>query len=286
MESLTAHFKPIIENALLAKVVNVLLLVALAWLSGSLIAQWFHQGQAPRLPVLEAAQSGAVSAAKGQALLLFGEPEAKSLPTKNAVETIDVDNVKKSRLNLTLMGVIKLSNQGIALIKKGNDTLVLSQGEEIQRGVTLQEVLPEQVILLNQGVQEKLLLKREANALLETTSSSAPSAIEPSAEAATKLSDIGSQLKKSPMSISQYLRFQPINQGGKWTGVKIWPKEDKALFDALGFQEGDFVTQVNGRPIDEMARNPSLWQALLAESRVDLTIERDGIEQTISVDFN
>lgn len=282
MDSLAHSLKPIFENARFAKSVQGLLLLGLAWLIGGWIAQGVYQISAPELPALETGKTQAVSA-QGQTSYLFGTAQPSKSP---AIEqTIDVESVKKSRLNLSLIGVIELPNQGVAFIEQGGKTLVVSEGETIQKGVLLQDVLADQVIVLNQGVAERLVLKHSENDLLGKASSQKGSGKVSSSET-KRLEEIAQQLKKSPMTISRYLRFQPINQAGVWAGVKIWSKTDKALFQALGFQEGDFVTRVNGKSINEMAQNPGLWQQFLLGSEFDLTILRNGSEETVSVNFD
>lgn len=188
-----------------------------------------------------------------------------------------------------------MGEQGVALIKQSNKTLVVFEGEEILANVVLLEVYPEEIVISNRGVHERLSLVGGKNKLLTKENSQEKdgnavkqlvNAADLSQEESGALNEIGRALKKSPMSIAKFIKFKPINKDGRWAGVKIWSKTDKKLFRAVGFKEGDMLVDVNGRSINQLASNPRLWQEFLKESQFELIVERNGQEHNISVDLS
>lgn len=271
------------------------LAVLLAWLMGLGIANMFRDVALPVLP--EIAFTGAVPQADNSVVLarvdLFGKPEKLK-----AVEVVKIESevLAVSRLNLTLIGLVGLGNKGVALIDKSGKVMVVTLGEEFLPGVSLLKIVSSfEVLISNQGKRERLLLRGKANALLGTKKELAlqggsPASNLPGQELSAverkRLDTIGVQLRKSPMAIANFIRFQPVSQAGVWQGVRISPKADKELFVAMGFKDGDILTEVNGNSVTSIAENPALWQEFLVSSQFDLIVKRHGVLHNISVNFN
>lgn len=254
-----------------------------AWLFGQLLASAFLTVAPDYSAAQLNPQHTTAPLLTGQASGLFGYP-ATDASKKTA--TPATQQVAKTQLNWTLQGVIVNADQAVAIIDAAGKTIVALEDEWVIPQVRLVKVMANGVLLDNRGVAEKLLLKVTDQDLTESVP------VKPIAPQSLtgfdqqRLTEIGETLRKSPMSIGQFLRFQPINQQGQWVGVKIWSKNDKALFKALGFEEGDLVKQVNGRSIEEMSKNPNLWKQFLTMSNFELVVDRQGEMKTLQVNFN
>ncbi|PLA75564.1 hypothetical protein CYQ88_00945 [Hydrogenovibrio sp. SC-1] len=253
-----------------------------AWLFGQLIASSLTV--VPDYPVvkLDPKQTTA-PLLKGQASGLFGYAP---IETSKSTPPPDTKQVAKTKLNWTLQGVIVDANQAVAIIDANGQTKVVLENEWVMPQVRLVKVMANGVLLDNRGVAEKLLLKAGDQDLTTSEPVAMIQAQPLTGFDQQRLTEIGETLRKSPMSIGQFLRFQPINQKGQWVGVKIWSKNDKSLFKALGFKEGDMVKQVNGRSIQEMSKNPTLWKQFLTMSEFELVVDRQGEMKTLQVNFN
>jgi general secretion pathway protein C len=221
----------------------------------------------------------------GSALQLLGQPtKVTSTPV-----TENLSEVKKTRLNLKLIGVIQSGERGVALIQKGRETVVVLPGEDIQPGVKLLEVHANQVVIEHQGKKERLLLEGAE----DTTNTHAKSTAENRAnanqqtngDAYHRLVTVANQLRKSPASISKYLRFQPLRANGKWIGVQVWPKGDAAIFRAAGFKPGDIIKEVDGKTIQQMSEQPQLWQQFQKQNQFDVVVERNGELKVLNIDL-
>jgi len=278
---------------------SFVLLLLFAWFLGQLVAQSLDGSSKSVLQVKESVFNA--SSAQGKASYLFGKPDKTVTKIKKKPKA-KMKEVKTTRLNLTLVGIIYMGDRSLALIKRNNKTQVVFEGEEILANVVLLEIYPEEIVISNRGVQERLSLVGGKNKLLtketrtETTTESTIESNDGANQAMNRsnlsqenngaLNEIGRSLKKSPMSIAKFIKFKPINKNGNWAGVKIWSKSDEKLFRAVGFKEGDMLVNVNGRSINELASNPRLWQEFLKENQFELIVERNGQEHNISVDLS
>ncbi len=261
----------------------LLLLTELIWQTGALLGSILQQPEPPLLPkvnrmIAVQSQSNVVVGAR---LFLFGQPPKEKAAQSVAEPEIE-PTAQKTRLNLKLIGLVDLGSRGVALIQKGGQTLVLSPGEVIQPGVKLLKLLSNQVIIDNNGRQERLVLQgAEVEHLGQATSQSRATAINQQ-----KLNHIAQRLRRNPMTISQYLRFQPLRRNNQWVGVQIWPKTEPKLFHALGFRSGDIIRQIDGNTIQQMSEQPQLWQKFRQQSQFELLIDRQGETRVLSIDLN
>ncbi|WP_373019682.1 type II secretion system protein GspC [Thiomicrorhabdus sp.] len=279
--------RAISSNPKLAKWATYFLLVLLAWQGGKLFSSQLNVVTTPALPEIVAKPQKNLKL-QGDDSLLFGKPEVDLTQTTDLNDSgMSPSEVDASRLRLKLVGAIAIDGKGVAIIESSGSTLVVSEGEEIISGVDLLKVYSDQVIILNRGKREKLMIEQGGKDLFEpATQSGAGETSEITTEHKQTLRKIGEDLRSNPISISKYIRFQPMNKDGKWDAVKIWPKSEPEIFNEIGFKAGDLLKSVNGRTIQEMAQEPSLWQAFLNESQFDLTIERQGQLVNLSVDLN
>lgn len=277
-----------ISNRSVIFIIFVMLLLWFGWLLGQLMTQFLPVSNALNLQN----KQGVVQSleARGSVSYIFGKPD-KKVVKKEVKPKIKTDDVKRTRLNLTLVGIIDMGEKSLALIKKSGETLVVFKDDEIMSNVVLTEVYPEEVVINNRGVLERLSLAQGKNKLL-TQGGLKSSGVKikgtrtVSARDNEALSKVGAALKKSPMSIAKFIKFKPVNKNGRWAGVKLWSKSDKQLFRQVGFEEGDLLIDVNGRSISELSKNPGMWQEFLKESQFELIVERNGQEHSVSVDLS
>jgi general secretion pathway protein C len=84
--------------------------------------------------------------------------------------------------------------------------------------------------------------------------------------------------------VSELFRPQPVFAGGQQKGYRLYPGRNRAQFATLGLRPGDLVTAVNGAPLDDPARGMETLRGLSSGGPVNLTIERNGVEQQVTID--
>ncbi|WP_029889737.1 type II secretion system protein GspC [Polycyclovorans algicola] len=218
---------------------------------------------------------GAISEAK-----LFGTAEA-NLATKA------VTDAPETTLNLKLIGLLfgRTPEGSRALINTGgSNEAPFSTGMEVVRGVTLEQIFADRVILMRQGRPETLRLEKDAPA---ANVAAAPAASDlGDAVVLPQLGSVRDEILQDPSKAATYLRVQPSASGGSMQGYRIYPGRDRALFNAAGLKPGDLVTAINGTELNDASKALSMLTDLSTASSVSLTIERGGNSQNVTISLD
>ncbi|MGB5727147.1 MAG: type II secretion system protein GspC [Thiogranum sp.] len=272
----------------LSKLVNVLLIIWLAWLSAKLT--WLL---VPEAGQTEQAVSVAPAPVKRQqpriderqiaGWHLFGVAGEKKTVEKRAVEA------PETSLKLTLRGVFahEESTGGRAIVgdPKGKEEHY-AVGDPLPGGAKLSEIYPDRIILERNGRFETLRLPKE---LTHPQSGNAGSRV------ATRAGSAGSpgkaaafqkyrtEIKRNPSSFMNYVQAAPHREDGKFVGFKLQPGRQPGAFNQLGLQSGDIVTAINGVQIDSPSSGMKAMRALGEGDSVNVTLLRDGQETSLSL---
>lgn len=92
-------------------------------------------------------------------------------------------------------------------------------------------------------------------------------------------------LYETPEVLASLLSVSPVQTDGTITGYRISPNQDRAAFDALGFQSGDVVTSVNGLSLSDTTNTMKLYTLMKEATEASFDITREGGTVTISVDL-
>jgi general secretion pathway protein C len=180
-------------------------------------------------------------------------------------------------LNVTLFGIrANESSGGGSAIIAGEDGVQNSYavGEEVVPGVVLDSVAFDHVILSRGGVKESLYLDQSVPA--ETVNPT--SAPEPGAAASPTA--VGAALNAA--TIQKSIGFAPRNEGGRVTGLVLQPRDDGTMLRLAGFQPGDVVVAVNGRPVSSAA---DIAPLLRPGARLSVEVERGGSKVPLALNL-
>lgn len=283
--SLFSDWQVFLQNRTLPFLASIVFFLLLAWQLGGLLSLVLHTPQAPIMPTLAVVTSSSPTAPiQASASLLFGEPASVQSPQK-APEAVNSAHLARTQLRLKLLGAIVTAQRAVAIIESSGKTLVVAEGQEVMSGVRLLKVYAEEVVLEHRGKREKLQMEQVGKGLIATVAQTAsPQAL--NVEDKVLLQNLTQTLRAQPLSLSKYIRFQPVNQGGALSAVQIWPREHEAVFRALGLQAGDKLKRVNGQSMAEMAQDANGWQTFLEQSQFALQVERDGQLLDLTIDLN
>lgn len=258
---------------------TLVLLLMSVWGVGSLIAIWLEPPAKVLQPSLQKVSDGSsVELMPQKPSFLFGQPETHE--SKGKAELLNQDEIKQTRLNVKLTGVIYTPQSSVAVIESGRETFVLKEGEALRQGVTVEQVQPDFVVLNNRGGLERLML--EESELPGRSVESKGNASLNLAQSAD-LQKIRDEVRKSPLALNRYVRFRMLKGNGQVNAIQVWPRRERQLFESLGFKNGDKILQVDGVAVSTLAGDPQQMQKLLQKSRFDLQIERSGQQQSLSV---
>ena len=241
--------------------------------------------------------------------LFGGSPEslaeADSATLSEASRDGIEQNAQETRLALTLTGIVASTEDGTgsAVIKSGAAEQVYAVGDALPASgqVVLAKVMPQQVVIDNNGTYELIKLYEGPGIAIPTRAagqpgqdavasvpSASPSAASPSATAAEQTAlatQYRRQLYDSPESLASVVSVSPVREGDRVVGYRIAPGADRAAFDTFGFQSGDIVTAVNGLALSDASNTVKLYQTMKDATQASFDIERDGGTVTVNVDL-
>lgn len=182
-------------------------------------------------------------------------------------------------LALTLFGVRvnEGSGQGSAILATPDGVQAsFAVGDEIMPGVILKEVAFDHVVIDRGGAAETVFLDQSESAPVAAPPEGGAPSMQPGEPG---LPMAGPDLRVEEVKTG--ITFSPRMQGGKVTGLVVTSKGPG--FARAGFQEGDIVAQVNGRPIGSLADLQTLQSQLAPGARISLSVERGASVVPIAV---
>ncbi|MDH5216450.1 MAG: type II secretion system protein GspC [Gammaproteobacteria bacterium] len=236
-------------------------------------------------------------------LHLFGEardeqpePVAQEIP----------EEAPDTSLALTLRGVIAGVGAGSWAIisdRSGNEE-TYGIDSPLPGGATLKEIYPDRVILLHNNRFETLRLPEEqgvassraerpssrrstaSNRSSSTSSSPSGAVTRMGPDVSRVVTDYKKKLLNDPQSVMGVVRAEPYRRGGKLSGYRIFPGNDKELMEKVGLQPGDVVTGVNGIDLDSPLKGLEVMQQITDAKEVSVNVLRNGVSQTFVVPIN
>jgi general secretion pathway protein C len=77
-------------------------------------------------------------------------------------------------------------------------------------------------------------------------------------------------------------RIVPYYEGGAAKGFRLQGLKSGGMFSAIGIRNGDVVMSVNGSPIDSPQKALDIYQSMMTQSSVNLTVLRRGKEEQLT----
>ena len=197
--------------------------------------------------------------------------------------TGDAANAPPSSMPLVLAGVLATTNpkEGMAIIGESAPAAkVITVGAQVPGGATLHAVYNDRAIIDRSGVLESVLLPRTQAAGVM------PSMPPPAAPIAQNPNDANIErmrrlVSADPGIIGQVMRPQPVFQGGKMKGFRVYPGANRQMFARMGLRAGDTITAVNGAPLDDKDRAEEIFNTLSSSTDARITIMRNNRQQEI-----
>lgn len=179
-------------------------------------------------------------------------------------------------LALTLFATRAMPGGGGTAIIAGGDGLqqVYRVGAEVQPGVTLAAVAFDHVELSRNGAKELLYIDQSGPA--------------PSAQGIVAANPVAAPVGApgggvSVAALRSGVNFGPRAEGGKVVGLEVLSSGDGSAFRAAGFQPGDVITEVNGRPVNGPGDASTLSGAIRAGTSVAVTVRRGDRQLPLAI---
>ncbi|MDG3086851.1 type II secretion system protein GspC [Vibrio hannami] len=220
---------------------------------------------------------------------LFGLYSEKTEPVKRAVV---VQDAPKTRLSLTLVGVVASSNDANSLAVISNRGVQATYGiDESIEGTRarLKAVLVDRVIIDNSGRNETLMLQGidYSKRVVEPEDVRRSPSVGRSGNNPTfSLQDIRQEIAEDPQKLLQYIQLSQMRgQDGKLIGYRVRPGKNRVLFESVGLKSGDIATHINGEDLTDSATMGRIWKSLSDLTELNLTVDRKGQAEEIYIQF-
>jgi general secretion pathway protein C len=193
-----------------------------------------------------------------------------------------------TQLKLTLKGALasddKEEARAIIADQRGQDEHY-KIGDTLPGNAELSAIHPDRVILKRNGRYETLRLPTDVQPGNVFSAAAVPAALRSTQSAAERLQAVRQQIRQQPAKLAGMLRIAPVNDPeGNMIGYSVAPGRDPQLFEQIGLQAGDVVTQVNGLPMSDPQNGPQALQALQGGEPVTVKLLRNGVEETLALD--
>lgn len=211
-------------------------------------------------------------------------------------------HVKKTRLNLVLIGILKQENYALAIIKHNSKEKIYKINDAINATASVKAIYSKYIIINHNGNDEKLSIKyktgfkKQANKQAKAVEQVKTKVV--GVKETTKEPSLGkilaikprdkSKLKKilsSPKSMLSAVEIQPNYKNDDLHGFVVYPGKEKALFKKIGLESGDVVLTINGIMLDGWLKLISLRKQMSGES-FDLVVERKNKQHFLSINLN
>jgi general secretion pathway protein C len=286
--------------------VNMLLVIAMAHTLAGLTLSALTGQSSSLAPVITSPATGSgtsESSATGQradvatigAWRLFGKVEA-SRPVAAPPPPMPV-----TPLNLRLAGIFFTERgRGLALIADGNSLeRGYRIGDSLPGGARLERIERDQVVVSRNGREELIKLPKlddpnrpvvtpeppvlpvsleEEPDDLPSTSFNAPQVID-----ASDIADrLRGEISGRPQALEDIAFASPYVQNGQVVGFRLRPGRDRRIFQQLGLNSGDVLTEINGTRLSSPAQGLALLQELMNASQIDVRVLRNGAEFSLT----
>ncbi len=204
------------------------------------------------------------------------------------LDAAELENLEKTQLNLTLWGTVTgIVDTPYAVIEdtQKHKQGLYREGDSIQNA-QIKMILRKKVVLTVNGRDEILLMdekkEKPGSAVSASRGEEAYSPLD--AEGDTVSVDrtkVDGALKDINQLMSQ-VRIRPHFKDGQPEGLLLSHIRQNSIFSEMGLQSGDIVKGVNGNEIKSVDDALKFYESLKSSSSVQLQIERQGEEQTIT----
>lgn len=225
---------------------------------------------------------------------LFGDAR------KQVASQQKIIDAPETRLRLDLKGVFASTNsaEALAIISSSKDKDKMYRiGDKVMGGAILHSVFADRVILKRNGQLETLRLpkpKVDSKAFYNSNSQpqgsnlsaviSPEPAIAVNKTSAERLREMRDTLKDDPAKIWQQIRINPVMKDGEVEGYTL-DHNDQSFMTSMNIRKTDVITSINGQSLSDPATLYGLMATLSEEDSIELTVVRNGQEQTIQLSF-
>ncbi len=215
---------------------------------------------------------------------LFGKKEKEVKPV---VKETTIDSAPKTRLSLTLVGVVAATepqNSSVIIDQKGRQSSYFIDSKIDGTSAVITKIYQDRIILKVNGSHQTLMLDgvESLDKQHQSHEGKSQAAQKRQPKRAVKKAEIRTvkldrkELLKNPGKLTDYIRISPVRENGKVKGYRVKPGKDRALFEQAGLKSGDLAVELNGIDLTDTQQAFTLMKEFPTMTDMTLSIERGG----------
>ncbi|MEH6453110.1 MAG: type II secretion system protein GspC [Psychromonas sp.] len=208
-----------------------------------------------------------------------GEENQKAeVEVQQKTQEYDLEALSKTKLNLTLVGVVAATDPlySSAIISNKNKQESYFIDSEIEgTQASVHEVHADRIVLVENSLYSVLFLDGVEGD--SQTQRRPPARSNNTSTKKTQSINIDrSDLLKNPAKLTNFIRISPVREGSEIKGYRVRPGKDPSIFKESGLQDGDLAVELNGIDLTDLSQSMSLMKEFPTMTEMSLTVERDG----------
>lgn len=201
-------------------------------------------------------------------------------PTAAEIE----ENLEASRLPVTLLGTFAASDPALSratlLDKEKNETLVVAIGDQIKSVALVTRIERRRVVLTENGAPRELTIGDEKDVQPSVRRANAPRRAAARAAARSErragIPVSREQIQetiRNPGDLLSQARVLPKFEGGQMVGLQVNGIKPGSLFEEIGLQEGDVITEFNGIAINSPEESARILQEFAEADQFNVVVQ-------------
>jgi general secretion pathway protein C len=211
----------------------------------------------------------------------------------------EAEVLEATELPLTLLGTAAVDDPELSWAaiedRDSQQTLVLRIGDSVRSQAQLRRIERKRIVLEEKGaLRELALVEAEGPSLAPTPG---PAAGRPPRRAAARaarqrpmpslpqMATAPEEGPRSPARLFSEARILPKYEAGQMVGVQVSAIKPGSLFEQMGIQDGDVITELNGIRIDSPEQSAKILLELGKTEAFTVQVEGASGTRTLNVDL-
>jgi general secretion pathway protein C len=209
-------------------------------------------------------------------------------PEAGALATNEPAVLEATQLPLTLLGtaaadVPELSWAAIE-DRESQQTLVVRVGDSVRNQAQVRRIERKRIVLDERGTLRELELEEpEGAAAAQVRSQPAVARNRPRLPRPTPTTPPAESVR-SPAQLFSEARILPRYEAGQMVGVQVSAIQPGSLFEKMGIQEGETITELNGIRIDSPEQSAKILLELTRSQAISVQVEGANGTRTVDLD--
>jgi general secretion pathway protein C len=207
------------------------------------------------------------------------------------------EELEKSRLPVTLLGTFASSDPALSratlMDKEKNETLVVGIGDQIKNTAEVQRIERRRVVLIENGAPRELTIGEDelGSPTIQRANNPRMAARRAAARGGFRRADTGVAIPREtinrslqdPSELLTQARVLPKFENGQMVGLQVNGIKPGSLFQEVGLQEGDVITEFNGIAINSPDESARIFSELADAEHMEFKVrDVNGAERPLS----